>query len=144
MQTRGLRGDRTQVEITSVRRLKTLLYRMGRTFDGLNTDWISTEEFLRTSDPAFLASRSDYDLLADLADASEFVMNTDWSQTEIDADYAIAVNSRLKRSASLRPGFIRTVEPAYVNTTLGKWKPVDRPSPDSLQAMIVAAQDEAE
>lgn len=139
MQTRGLRGDRTQVGITSVRRLSTLLYRMGRTFDGLNTDRISTEEFLRTSDPALLASRSDYDLLADLIDASEFVMNTDWSQTEIDADYAIAVNSRLKRSASLRPGFIRTVEPAYVNTTLGRWKAVDSPNPDGLSAMIAEA-----
>lgn len=126
-----------------MRRLSTLLYRMGRTFDGLNTDWASTEEFLRTGEPTILASRSDYELLADLSDASEFVMNTDWSQTRIDADYAMAVNSRLRRSASLKPGVIRTTEPAYVNTTLGRWKAVDRPSPDSLQAMIAAAQDEA-
>lgn len=120
MQTRGLSKNRTRVGITSVRRLSALLYGMGRTFDGLNTDRTSTEEFLRTGDPFVLASRSDYELLADLSAASEFVMNTDWSQTEIDADYAIAVNSRLRRSASLRPGVMRTVEPAYVNTILGK------------------------
>lgn len=143
MQTRGLRENRTRVGITSVRRLSTLLYGMGRTFDGLNTDRASTEEFVRTGDPFVLASKSDYELLADLFDASEFVMNTDWSQTKIDADYAVAVNSRLRRSASLRPGVIRTVEPAYVNTTLGRWKAVERPSPVSLQAMIAAAQDEA-
>ena len=141
VKTRGVSRNRTRIGITSVRRLSTLLYRMGRTFDGLNTDRASTEEYLRTGDPFVLASRYDYYLLADLAAASEFVKNTDWSQTEIDADYAVAVNSRLKRSASLRPGVMRTVEPAYVNTTLGRWKAVDHPLPEDLQAMIASAQD---
>lgn len=142
VETRGVSLNRTRVGIASVRRLSTLLYRMGRTFDALNTDRASTEEFVRTGDPTVLASKSDYELLADLSDASEFVMNTDWSQTKIDAGYAVAVNARLRRSASLRPGVMRTVA-AYVNTTLGRWKAVGRPSPDSLQAMIAAAQDEA-
>ena len=143
MKTRGIRENRTRVGTTSVGRLSTLLYGMGHTFDALDTDSASVEEFLRTGDSAVLASRSDRELLADLTDASEFVLNTDWSRTKIDADYAIAVNSRLKRSASLKPGVMRTTEPAYVNTTLGRWKAIDHPSHDSLQAMIAAAQDEA-
>lgn len=144
VKTRGLSKNRTRVGIASVKRLSALLYRMGRTFDALDTDRISTEEFLRTGDPAVLASKSNRDLLADLTEASEFVMNTDWNRTKIDVDYAIAVNSRLRRTASIRPGVIRTVEPAYVNTTLGRWKAIDHPSSKELQLMIANAQDDGD
>lgn len=58
VKTRGLSKNRTRVGIASVKRLSALLYRMGRTFDALDTDRISTEEFLRTGDPVVLASKS--------------------------------------------------------------------------------------
>lgn len=112
---------------------------MGRTFDGLNTDRISTEDFLRTGNPELLSSKSNKELLDDLTDASTFVMEADYNVTPIDLDFARNVNARIRRTGALKPGIIRTTEPAYVNTTLGSWKAVDSPNPDDLSAMIAEA-----
>lgn len=139
MKARSLKKKRDRIGLASVRKLSALLYRMGRTFDGLNTDRISTEDFLRTGNPEVLSSKSNKELLDDLTAASTFVMETDYNVTPIDLDFAISVNSRLRRTASLKPGVIRTTEPAYVNTTLGRWKAADSPNPDDLSAMIAEA-----
>lgn len=139
METRSLKKNRDRIGLASVKKLSALLYRMGRTFDGLNTDRISTEDFLRTGNPELLSSKSNKELLNDLTDASTFVMETDYNVTPIDLDFARNVNARIRRTGALKPGIIRTTEPAYVDTTLGSWKAVDSPNLNDLSAMIAEA-----
>lgn len=101
MKTRSSKKKRDKIGLASVKKLSALLYRMGHTFDGLNADRISTEDFLRTGNPEVLSSKSNKELLDDLTAASTFVMETDYNVTPIDLDFVTNVNARLRRTASL-------------------------------------------
>lgn len=139
----SLSKPRERVGRVAVKDLASLLYSMGRTFDGLKTDRISTEEFLRTGNAAVLGSKSNAALLADLLDASSLVLTADWSVTPIDVSLLRQINGRMTRTAALRPGEFRTVEPAWVTTIKGRWKAVDHPSMDDANKIIKEAVDDS-
>lgn len=125
--------------LRSVKGLARLLYRMGRTFDNLNTSQLNTEEFLRTGNPAVLTSKPDRDLLLDLRDASAFVLQTA-SDTILDFAWLCAVNRRLTRTAAMRPGVPRAGnEPVWVDTTYGRYEP-GAPDPRELEDVMGQAE----
>lgn len=132
----SLSKPRERVGRVAVKDLAGLLYSMGRTFDGLQTDRLSTEEFLRTGNTAVLGSKSNAALLADLLDASSLVLSTDWLVTIIDVDLLKHINGRMTRTAALKPGVFRTTEPAWVNTTLGRWRACDHPSENKIDEIL--------
>lgn len=125
-------GDFPQLErpgnpLRSVKGLAALLYRMGRTFDGLNTTRMATEEFLRTGNPGIIGSRNDYALLQDLRDASEYVLDTDYSSAPFDLGWLKGINASMTRTAAMEPGVLRDAENVVVNTPDGPYVP---PVPD--------------
>lgn len=131
-----LSKPRERIGPIPVKTLAGLLYSMGRTFNGLQTDRLSTEEFLRTGSTAVLGSKSNAALLADLLDASNLVLSIDWSVTPIDVDLLKQINGRMTRTAALKPGMFRTTESAWVNTTLGRWRACNHPSENKVDEIL--------
>lgn len=119
----------------TVKGLARLLYRMGRTFDGLNTSRVATEEFLRTNNPQIIGSRNDYALLCDLRDAARYVLDTDWQTVVFDLDWFRGINRSMSRTAALEPGVIRTMPNILVNTSVGTYEP-PVPNLDELSGML--------
>ncbi|WEV65239.1 Fic family protein [Bifidobacterium sp. ESL0764] len=103
--------------------LAGLLYRMGRTFDGLNTSRMATEEFLRTGNPNVVGSRNDYALLCDLKDASSYVIEYDYSTRPMDLAWFTGINAKMTRTAAMEPGVLRTAENVIVSTRRGTYTP---------------------
>ncbi|WEV75957.1 Fic family protein [Bifidobacterium sp. ESL0800] len=103
--------------------LAGLLYRMGRTFDGLNTSRMATEEFLRTGNPNVVGSRNDYALLCDLKDASSYVIEYDYSTRPMDLAWFTGINAKMTRTAAMEPGVLRTTENVIVSTRRGTYTP---------------------
>lgn len=108
--------------------LAALLYRMGVTFDGLNTSRMATEEFLRTGNPQVIGSRDDYALLQDLKDAAEYTLDYDYDADPFDVDWLRGINASMTRTAAMLPGELRTEMNVIVRTTDGIYTP---PVPDS-------------
>lgn len=113
----------------STKQLAGLLYSMGRTFDGLQSTFMATEEFLRTGNPRVVNSKADYNLLLDLRQAAEYTLHYDYARKPIDLEYVKSINAQLTRTAAMEPGKLRDEHtPVMVNTPLGKYEP---PVPDS-------------
>lgn len=108
--------------------LAALLYRMGVTFDGLNTSRMATEEFLRTGNPRVIGSRDDYALLQDLRDAAEYTLGYDYDMEPFDMDWLQGINASMTRTAAMLPGEPRTERNVIVRTPDGIYTP---PIPDS-------------
>lgn len=126
--------------LRTVKGLGRLLYRMGRTFDGLSATRPATEEFLRTGNPRIIGSRGDYALLCDLRAASSYVLDTDWSKTDFDLKWFEGINGSMTRTASMTPGELRTGENVLINTKAGTYFP-PIPNPAALDAMFAEAAD---
>lgn len=120
--------------LRTVTGLAALLYRMGRTFDGLNTTRMATEEFLRTGNPKVIGSKNDYALLQDLRDASAYVLDTDWRVTHFDLAWFTGINARLRRTAAMEPGVLRESSNVIVSTPEGAYTP---PVPDAAELQSV-------
>lgn len=122
-------ADPTPVSpLTTTKGLAALLYRMGVTFDGLNTSRMATEEFLRTGDPRVIGSRDDYALLQDLRDAAEYTLGYDYDMEPFDMDWLRGINASMTRTAAMLPGEPRTERNVIVRTPDGIYTP---PIPDS-------------
>ncbi|WEV74579.1 Fic family protein [Bifidobacterium sp. ESL0798] len=109
--------------LMTVKGLAGLLYRMGRTFDGLNTSRMATEEFLRTGNPNVVGSRNDYALLCDLKDASSYTIEYDYTIRPMDLAWFIGINAKMTRTAAMEPGVLRTAENVIVSTRRGTYTP---------------------
>ncbi len=115
--------------LLSTKQVARLLYSMGRTFDGLQSTFMATEEFLRTGNPRVVNSKADYNLLLDLRQAAEYTLHYDYARKPIDLEYVKSINAQLTRTAAMEPGKLRDEHtPVMVNTPLGKYEP---PVPDS-------------
>ena len=115
--------------LLSTKQLAGLLYSMGRTFDGLQSTFLATEEFLRTGNPHVVNSKADYNLLLDLRQAAEYTLHYDYAHKPIDLAYVKSINAQLTRTAAMEPGKLRDERiPVMVNTPLGRYEP---PVPDS-------------
>ena len=113
----------------STKQVARLLYSMGRTFDGLQSTFMATEEFLRTGNPQVVNSKADYNLLLDLRQAAEHTLHYDYAHEPIDMAYVKSINAQLTRTAAMEPGKLRDERtPVMVNTSLGRYEP---PVPDS-------------
>lgn len=113
----------------STKQLAGLLYSMGRTFDGLQSTFMATEEFLRTGNPQVVNSKADYNLLLDLRQAADYTLHYDYAREPIDLAYVKSINAQLTRTAAMEPGKLRDERiPVMVSTPLGRYKP---PVPDS-------------
>ena len=113
----------------STKQLAGLLYSMGRTFDGLQSTFMATEEFLRTGNPQVVNSKADYNLLLDLRQAADYTLHYDYAREPIDLAYVKSINSQLTRTAAMEPGKLRDERtPVMVSTPLGRYEP---PVPDS-------------
>ena len=129
--------------LRTVKGLSRLLYRMGRTFDNLTTGRLDTEEFLRTGNPQVVASRSDFNLLCDLMDASKFILNTDYSEP-LTVEWVEGINARLTRSAAMWPGRLRDdTVPVGVRTRYGVWEP-PTPTLGGIEECLQQADREAD
>ena len=125
--------------LRTVKGLARLLYRMGRTFDNLNTSQLNTEEFLRTGNTAVLTSKPDRDLLVDLRNASAFVLDTT-PDTVLDSEWVRAINARLTLTAAMKPGVLRVDgEPVWVDTMSGRYSP-GTPDPTELEDIMEQAE----
>ncbi|MCT8158391.1 Fic family protein [Bifidobacterium polysaccharolyticum] len=112
----------------STKQLAVLLYSMGRTFDGLQSTFMVTEEFLRTGNPQVVNSKADYNLLLDLRQAADYTLH-DYAREPIDLAYVKSINAQLTRTAAMEPGKLRDERtPVMVSTPLGRYEP---PVPDS-------------
>ncbi|WEV64628.1 Fic family protein [Bifidobacterium sp. ESL0732] len=124
--------------------LAGLLYRMGRTFDGLNTSRMATEEFLRTGNPNVVGSRNDYALLCDLKDASSYVIEYDYSTRPMDLAWFTGINAKMTRTAAMEPGVLRTAENVIVSTRRGTYTPpVPSAAAIEQELRLVSADDTA-
>ena len=113
----------------STKQLAGLLYSMGRTFDGLQSTFMATEEFLRTGNPQVVNSKADYNLLLDLRQAADYTLHYDYAREPIDLAYVKSINAQLTRTAAMEPGRLRDERtPVMVSTPLGRYEP---PVPDS-------------
>lgn len=113
----------------STKQLTGLLYSMGRTFDGLQSTFMATEEFLRTGNPQVVNSKADYNLLLDLRQAADYTLHYDYAREPIDLAYVKSINAQLTRTAAMEPGKLRDERtPVMVSTPLGRYEP---PVPDS-------------
>ena len=123
-------------EVLGTRQLAGLLYSMGRTFDGLRSTFMATEEFLRTGNPKVVNSKADYNLLLDLRQAAEHTLHYDYAHHPIDLDYVKSINAELTRTASMEPGKLRDEHtPVMVNTPLGRYEP-PTPDPEAIAALL--------
>ena len=108
----------------STKQLAGLLYSMGRTFDGLQSTFMATEEFLRTGNPQVVNSKADYNLLLDLRQAADYTLRYDYAREPIDLAYVKSINAQLTRTAAMEPGKLRDERtPVMVSTPLGRYKP---------------------
>ena len=115
--------------LLSTKQLAGLLYSMGRTFDGLQSTFMATEEFLRTGNPQVVNSKADYNLLLDLRQAADYTLHYDYAREPIDLAYVKSINAQLTRTAAMEPGKLRDERtPVMVSTPLGRYEP---PVPDS-------------
>ena len=122
--------------LLSTKQLAGLLYSMGRTFDGLQSTFMATEEFLRTGNPKVVNSKADYNLLLDLRQAAEYTLHYDYAHKPIDLAYVKSINAQLTRTAAMEPGKLRDERtPVMVNTPLGRYEP-PVPEPDTLESLI--------
>ena len=113
----------------STKQLAGLLYSMGRTFDGLQSTFMATKEFLRTGNPQVVNSKADYNLLLDLRQAADYTLHYDYAREPIDLAYVKSINAQLTRTAAMEPGKLRDERtPVMVSTPLGRYEP---PVPDS-------------
>ena len=113
----------------STKQLAGLLYSMGRTFDGLQSTFMATEEFLHTGNPQVVNSKADYNLLLDLRQAADYTLHYDYAREPIDLAYVKSINAQLTRTAAMEPGKLRDERtPVMVSTPLGRYEP---PVPDS-------------
>ena len=120
----------------STKQLAGLLYSMGRTFDGLQSTFMATEEFLRTGNPKVVNSKADYNLLLDLRQAAEHTLHYDYAHHPIDLEYVKSINAQLTRTASMEPGKLRDEHtPVMVNTPLGRYEP-PTPDPEAITTLI--------
>ena len=120
----------------STKQVARLLYSMGRTFDGLQSTFMATEEFLRTGNPKVVNSKADYNLLLDLRQAAEYTLHYDYAHKPIDLAYVKSINAQLTRTAAMEPGKLRDERtPVMVNTPLGRYEP-PVPEPDTLVSLI--------
>lgn len=123
-------------EMLSTKQLAGLLYSMGRTFDGLQSTFMATEEFLRTGNPKVVNSKADYNLLLDLRQAAEHTLHYDYAHHPIDLEYVKSINAQLTRTASMEPGKLRDEHtPVMVNTPLGRYEP-PTPDPEAIAALL--------
>ena len=119
----------SEYESLSTKQLAGLLYSMGRTFDGLQSTFMATEEFLRTGNPQVVNSKADYNLLLDLRQAADYTLHYDYAREPIDLAYVKSINAQLTRTAAMEPGKLRDERtPVMVSTPLGRYEP---PVPDS-------------
>ena len=120
----------------NTKQLAGLLYSMGRTFDGLQSTFMATEEFLRTGDPRVVNSKADYSLLLDLRQAAEYTLHYDYAHKPIDLAYVESINAQLTRTAAMEPGKLRDERiPVMVNTPLGGYEP-PIPDPPAIASLI--------
>lgn len=114
-----LMNSHEQLEVAD---LAGLIYSSGKVFNGLSTNRLDTEEFLRTGDTSKVHSRADLELLNDLRDAAQFIL--DHPNPNIDAHFVCNVNARLTRSAALEPGKLRRTDQRIgVDTAFGRHEP---------------------
>ncbi|RBP97506.1 cell filamentation protein Fic [Bifidobacterium aemilianum] len=121
----GRKGQRERggSPLATVKGLAGLLYRMGRTFDGLNSSYLATEDFLRTGNPKVLGSKNDLALLSDLTDASRYLLAYDYRNKELDLGWFCAINAHMSRTAAIEPGALRTSANIIVATRRGPYTP---------------------
>ncbi|WEV52448.1 Fic family protein [Bifidobacterium sp. ESL0704] len=128
--------------LMTVKGLAGLLYRIGRTFDGLNTSRMATEEFLRTGNPNVVGSRNDYALLCDLKDASSYVIEYDYSTRPMDLAWFTGINAEMTRTAAMEPGVLRTAENVIVSTHRGTYTP-PVPSAVAIEQELTLVSDDS-
>ncbi|MDD6461572.1 MAG: Fic family protein [Bifidobacteriaceae bacterium] len=126
--------------LMSVKGLARLLYEMGRTFDGLNTTRMATEDFLRTGNPNVLGSKNDLALLEDLRDAAEFTL-VHAATAPFDMTFVCAINRTLSRTAAIQPGALRTSENIIVRCSGGRVYTPQVPQKEELEGMMADAED---
>lgn len=123
-------------EPLSTRQLAKLLYAMGRTFDGLQSTFTDTEEFLHTGNPNVLVSKADYNLLLDLRQSADYTSHYDYAHRPIDLDFIKGINAQLTRTAAMDPGKLRDKHsPVSVSTPLGRYEP-PVPDPGAITALV--------
>ena len=126
----------SEYESLSTKQLAGLLYSMGRTFDGLQSTFMATEEFLRTGNPQVVNSKADYNLLLDLRQAAEYTLHYDYVRKPIDLAYVKSINAQMTRTAAMEPGKLRDERtPVMVNTPLGRYEP-PVPDPVAIASLI--------
>lgn len=126
----------SEPEPLSIRQLAKLLYAMGRTFDGLESTFTATEEFLHTGNPNVLVSKADYNLLLDLRQSADYTSHYDYAHRPIDLDFIKGINAQLTRTAAMDPGKLRDEHsPVSVSTPLGRYEP-PVPDPDAISALV--------
>lgn len=113
-----------------------LLWRMGRTFDGLSVTFDRTERFLTADDPTVLGSRDDLALLSDLRDASHFVMRYDYAHDPFDLAYICGINHAMVRSAAIEPGILRTSQNIVVTLEDGSAYVPPVPDTEELDRLL--------
>ena len=108
------------------RRLRTVdlagvVYSAGKVFDGLNTDRLNTEEFLRTGSTRGVRSRIDLSLLRDLRELAALTVT---HSGPVDAAFVRRLNALITRSGPLHPGEFRTQDQDLgVRTVYGDHRP---------------------
>ncbi|WP_276829212.1 Fic family protein [Bifidobacterium coryneforme] len=126
----------SEPEPLSTRQLAKLLYAMGRTFDGLQSTFTATEEFLHTGNPNVLVSKADYNLLLDLRQSADYTTHYDYAHRPIDLEFIKGINAQLTRTAAMEPGKLRDKHsPVSVSTPLGRYEP-PVPDPDAITALV--------
>ena len=134
----------SEPELLSTKQLAGLLYSMGRTFDGLQSTFMATEEFLRTGNPHVVNSMADYNLLLDLRQSAEYTLHYDYASRPFDLEFVKGINAQLTRTAAMEPGKLRDEHfPVMVNTPLGRYEP-PVPDPADITALVEGAIREKE
>lgn len=118
-----------KIEVTD---LTGVIYSSGKVFEGLRTDRLDTENFLRSGSTEGVTSRQDLHVLQDLRDVAQLVI--DHRGQPIDAAFAIAVNSTITRSGSMEPGRFRSADQDIgVHTAYGRHTPPAIGTPELAQ-----------
>ena len=116
-----------------------VIYSSGKVFDGLGTDRLDTESFLRNGETRGIASRADLALLEDLRDAMQFVIDSRDNEQPVDGTFVRQINQRLTRSAALRPGELRRDDQRIgVKTRYGTHAP-SALTPESLDELVASS-----
>ncbi|BDR52540.1 hypothetical protein KIM372_04470 [Bombiscardovia nodaiensis] len=124
--------------LKTVKGLATLLYRMGRTFDGLNSSYIATEDFVRTGNPRVLGSKNDLALLQDLTDAARYTVGYDYANRPFDLTWLRGINGSMTRTAAIEPRVLRQSANILVSTGRGPYQP-PVPNARAIEDWLVAA-----